>query len=128
MEQMIRSSAPVQAAVQAVMASLRHQTHARALIVGLSLGGYVAMASAHDRPQEIAGLVLSGCCLDYRGAPGILSWLDSSLVTTLFSEDRLNRMQAKALRSQFPAALIELDTFTHQVRTFAKRLSAAPSR
>ena len=96
----------LQAAVQAVMESLRHQTPDRALMVGLSLGGYVAMACAHDHPQQIAGLVLSGCCIDYRGALGILSWLDSSLVTTLFAEDRLSRMQAKALRSRFPEALV----------------------
>ena len=73
----------LKAAVQAVMESLRQQTRDRALIVGLSIGGYVAMACAHDHPQKIAGLVLSGCCIDYRGPIGILSWLDSSIVTTL---------------------------------------------
>ena len=97
----------LEAAVQAVMESLRQQTNDRALIVGLSLGGYVAMAYAHDRAQDIAGLVLSGCCIDYRGAIGILSWLDSSIVTTLFSEDRLTQMQEKALRSMFPEAVVE---------------------
>ncbi len=97
----------LEAAVQAVMESLRHQTNDRALIVGLSLGGYIAMACAHDHPQDIAALVLSGCCIDYRSAIGILSRLDSSLVTTLFSEDRLTRMQEKALRSMFPEALVE---------------------
>jgi pimeloyl-ACP methyl ester carboxylesterase len=97
----------LEAAVQAVMESLRRQTSDRALIVGLSLGGYVAMACAHNHGQEIAALVLSGCCIDYRGAIGILSWLDSSIVTTLFSEDRLSRMQAKALRSKFPEAVVE---------------------
>jgi pimeloyl-ACP methyl ester carboxylesterase len=93
----------LEAAVQAVMESLGQQTNDRALIVGLSLGGYVAMACA----QDIVGLVLSGCCIDYRGAIGIFSWLDSSIVTTLFSEDRLTRMQEKALRSMFPAAVVE---------------------
>jgi pimeloyl-ACP methyl ester carboxylesterase len=97
----------LEAAIQAVMESLRHQSHDRALIVGLSLGGYIAMACAHEHPQEIAGLVLSGCCIDYRGALGFLSRLDSSFVTTLFSEDQLSRMQAKALRSRFPEALVE---------------------
>ncbi|MGZ3611180.1 MAG: alpha/beta fold hydrolase [Ktedonobacteraceae bacterium] len=97
----------LKAAVQAVMESLRQQTRDRALIVGLSLGGYVAMACAHDHPQKIAGLVLSGCCIDYRGPIGILSWLDSSIVTTLISEGRLSRMQEKALRSKFPEALVE---------------------
>ena len=94
-------------AVRVVIESLRYQTRNRALIVGLSLGGYVAMACAHEHPQEIVGLVLSGCCIDYRGAIGLLSRLDSSLVTMLFSEDRLSRMQAKALRSKFPDALVE---------------------
>ena len=97
----------LEAAAQAVMESLRQQTNERALIVGLSLGGYVAMACAHEHSQEIAGLVLSGCSIDYRGAIGILSWLDSSIVTTFFSEDRLSRMQAKTLRSMFPEALVE---------------------
>lgn len=94
-------------AVQAVMESLNYQTHHRALIVGLSLGGYIAMACAYDHAQQIAGPVLSGCCIDYRGALGILSWLDSAIVTTLFSEDRLTRMQEKALRSKFPDTLVE---------------------
>lgn len=97
----------LEVAVQVVIESLRHQTGKQALIVGLSLGGYVAMACAHEHPQEIVGLVLSGCCIDYRGAIGLLSRLDSSLVTMLFSEDRLSRMQAKALRSKFPDALVE---------------------
>jgi pimeloyl-ACP methyl ester carboxylesterase len=94
-------------AVRVVIESIRYQTRNQALIVGLSLGGYVAMACAHEHPQEIVGLVLSGCCIDYRGAIGLLSRLDSSLVTMLFSEDRLSRMQAKALRSKFPDALVE---------------------
>lgn len=92
-------------AVQTVMASLRSQTGA--LVVGLSLGGYVAMACARDHPQEIAALVLSGCCIDYRGAIGVLSQLDSTIATKLFSEERLRQMQEKTLRSMLPEALIE---------------------
>lgn len=94
-------------ACQMVMESLKQETSARALIVGLSLGGYVAMACAHEYPQDIAGLVLSGCCIDYWGVLGFLSRLDSSLVTTLFSEQRLTRMQEKALRGQFPEDIVE---------------------
>ena len=94
-------------ACQIVMGNLKQETTERALIVGLSLGGYVAMACAHDYPQNIAGLVLSGCCIDYRGILGFLSRLDSSLVTTLFSEQRLTRMQEKALRGRLPENIIE---------------------
>jgi pimeloyl-ACP methyl ester carboxylesterase len=97
----------LKAAVQAVMECLQEQAHDRALIEGLSLGGYVAIACAHDHPHEVAGLVLSGCCIDYHGPIGILSWLDSSIVTKLFSETRLSRMQEKTLRSMFPEAVIK---------------------
>jgi pimeloyl-ACP methyl ester carboxylesterase len=139
-------------ACQTVIESLRQETHERALIVGLSLGGYVAMACAHAYTQDIAGLMLSGCCIDYRGIFGLLSRLDSTLVTTLFPEHRLTRMQEKALLGQFPKNIIEpqlkagffwkampqiikqanhlcnLDqpeAFTQQVRILAQRLSAA---
>ncbi len=50
----------LKAAVQAVMESLRQQTDDRALIVGLSLGGYVAMAYAHD---HILRRLPGWCCL-----------------------------------------------------------------
>lgn len=33
----------------------------RALVVGLSLGGYVAIAHAARRPEQVAGLVAAGC-------------------------------------------------------------------
>lgn len=94
-------------ASQFIIDSLKEQTQERALIVGLSLGGYVAMACAHEHPQNISGLVLSGCCIDYRGVIGFLSRLDSSLVTKLFSEQRLTHMQEKSLRGQFPESVIE---------------------
>ncbi|GAA2719792.1 alpha/beta fold hydrolase [Cellulomonas aerilata] len=34
----------------------------RALVVGLSLGGYVAVAHAARRPEQVAGLVAAACC------------------------------------------------------------------
>lgn len=94
-------------ACQTVIESLRQETADRALIVGLSLGGYVAMACAYQYPQDIAGLVLSGCCIDYQGILGLLSRLDSTLATTFFSEHRLTQIQTKALRSQFAEESIE---------------------
>jgi pimeloyl-ACP methyl ester carboxylesterase len=36
-----------------------------ALLVGLSLGGYVSILAAVERRHLVAGLVLSGCCVDY---------------------------------------------------------------
>jgi pimeloyl-ACP methyl ester carboxylesterase len=37
------------------------------LVVGYSLGGYVAMRYATDLPQRTAGLLLAGCCADITG-------------------------------------------------------------
>lgn len=39
----------------------------RALVVGLSLGGYVAIDLAAQRPQAVAGLVLTGCSANPAG-------------------------------------------------------------
>lgn len=56
-------------------------THARgrALVAGLSLGGYVAIELARQHPGRVAGLVLSGCSVNFRGALGaylsVVSWL-----------------------------------------------------
>ncbi|MBV8636455.1 MAG: alpha/beta hydrolase [Candidatus Eremiobacteraeota bacterium] len=37
------------------------------LVVGYSLGGYVAMEYSAHYPQHTAGLVLAGCAMDYEG-------------------------------------------------------------
>src|SRR4051794_24572808 len=38
---------------------------APSVLIGLSLGGYVAMAAVEQRPSIAAGLVLSGCSIDF---------------------------------------------------------------
>jgi pimeloyl-ACP methyl ester carboxylesterase len=95
------------AAVQAVADAIDAAAGGRAVVAGLSLGGYVAMAHAARYPQQVAGLVLSGCSIDYRGAIGVLSRLDAWLVLRLFSERRLLGMQDKALRRMFPDDLAD---------------------
>lgn len=37
------------------------------LVVGYSLGGYVAMEYSARHPEQTAGLVLAGCAMDYEG-------------------------------------------------------------
>jgi pimeloyl-ACP methyl ester carboxylesterase len=45
------------------------------VLVGLSLGGYVSILLARDRPQLARGLVLSGCCVDYsRGGQRVVAF------------------------------------------------------
>ncbi len=55
----------VQAAIEAEIPS------GRAVIVGLSLGGYVAIDMAEAHPERVAGLVLAGCSGE---AFGPMSW------------------------------------------------------
>jgi len=51
----------------------------RAVVVGLSLGGYVSMRLAARHPERVAGLVLASCSADPRGMSAlsfrILAWL-----------------------------------------------------
>jgi pimeloyl-ACP methyl ester carboxylesterase len=46
----------------------RETGHRRATIVGLSLGGYVAIEAARRHPDVVAGLVLAGCSREPRRA------------------------------------------------------------
>jgi pimeloyl-ACP methyl ester carboxylesterase len=46
-----------------------------ALVVGQSLGGYVAVKYAARRPARVAGLVLSGASADYQGMLGVTTWV-----------------------------------------------------
>lgn len=49
----------------------------RALLVGHSLGGYVAMLYAERRPEHVAGLALDGCSVAFRGWTGRLTRLSA---------------------------------------------------
>ncbi|MGZ3496734.1 MAG: alpha/beta fold hydrolase [Vulcanimicrobiaceae bacterium] len=56
-------------AVQGLLRHIINDVFGRrpALVVGYSLGGYVAMQLAHDAPERTAGLVLADCTLDLTG-------------------------------------------------------------
>lgn len=78
----------------------------RAVLVGLSLGGYVAMDVAAAQPDLVRGLVLSGATaepdglrsLPYRG----LAWAMSR-----FDGPALDALNARFFRTRFPAAIAE---------------------
>lgn len=77
-----------------------------AVVVGLSLGSYVAMAYAREHPEQVSGLVLSGCCMDYR-LWGRLSALDAWLVLRIVGAERVRKMQERTLRGMLSPELAE---------------------
>lgn len=78
----------------------------RAIVVGLSLGGYVAMTLAARRPDSVRGLVIAGATLDPVGLAAIpfgvlasaLAWRDGR------AADRFSRW---FFRARYPAAIAD---------------------
>lgn len=93
-------------AVRDVVALIDDHAPGGALLVGLSLGGYVAMAVAAQAPQRTTGLVLSGCSVVYRGLLGGLARINA-LLLKLYSERWLTRMNERTLRHLLTPSLAE---------------------
>lgn len=68
-------SFPFDAAVRILDDLRRDEVDEPALVVGQSLGGYVAVEYAARRPARVAGLVLSGASADYQGVLGATTWV-----------------------------------------------------
>jgi pimeloyl-ACP methyl ester carboxylesterase len=68
----------METAIQRLAALIDREGAGRAIVVGLSLGGYVSMRLASLHPHRVAGLVLASCTADPRGMPAlgfrILGW------------------------------------------------------
>lgn len=78
----------------------------RAVVVGLSLGGYVAMALAARQPERVRGLVLAGATAE---PVGVRSLPYRALAVALDRLDGpgLGRLNAWFFRSRYPAAIAE---------------------
>lgn len=51
----------LEAAVANLLAAIEVEANGRAVVVGLSLGGYVAMTVAGLHPERVRGLIIAGC-------------------------------------------------------------------
>lgn len=67
------------AALHEIETAIQHAGVGPALLVGLSLGGYVSMAFARRHPERTAGLVLAGCSVSFEGTLGLLTRVSASL-------------------------------------------------
>jgi len=81
-------------------------TGGRAVMVGLSLGGYVAMALAARQPTLVRGLVLSGATAEPVGARS-LPFLALATLMDRIEVNLLDRINAAFFRSRYPARIAE---------------------
>jgi pimeloyl-ACP methyl ester carboxylesterase len=78
----------------------------RAVVVGLSLGGYVAMALAARQPQRIRGLVLAGASAEPVGLRS-LPYRALAVALDRFEGPALTRLNAWFFRTRYPAEIAE---------------------
>jgi pimeloyl-ACP methyl ester carboxylesterase len=78
----------------------------RAILVGLSLGGYVAIDTADRHPERVTGLVLSGCSAEPAG-PGVLPFLALAWLLERGRAEMLERANRWYFRLRYPARIAE---------------------
>ncbi|WP_367650619.1 alpha/beta fold hydrolase [Nocardioides sp. zg-1308] len=76
------------------------------VLVGHSLGGFVAMAYAAERGPRLDGLVLAGCSATPTG-PGAAVYRGVAALTERIGPERMTRVNNRVLRRLYPAELIE---------------------
>lgn len=84
------------AAVEEIEKYITTNINGSVIIVGLSLGGYVAIAYARRHTNQVNKLILSGCCVQYFGFTGFLAKV-SSLLTRSISNQYFEKLQKKFL-------------------------------
>lgn len=94
-------------AVHAIVQLLEEREVTDIVLVGESLGGYLALSLAGTCADRLRGLVLSGCTLNPDGLTGNALRVYAGLtdrVIRLLGRDRMHSMTLAALRRSFPHA------------------------
>jgi pimeloyl-ACP methyl ester carboxylesterase len=78
----------------------------RAVVVGLSLGGYVAMELAARQPERVRGLVLAGATAEPTGVRS-LAYRALAVAMDRLDGPALNRLNAWFFRTRYSAAIAE---------------------
>jgi pimeloyl-ACP methyl ester carboxylesterase len=77
----------------------------QALLVGISLGGYVAMAFARRYPARVPGLVVASASRDMTGFTGRWMRLVGTAMPRVISESILMSRASQALEKQLPTPI-----------------------
>jgi pimeloyl-ACP methyl ester carboxylesterase len=94
-------------AAAAVAAAIRAETpDGRAIVVGLSLGGYVAMTLAAREPDLVRGLVVSGASAEPVGLLTVPFGVFAAVMDGV-ADERLDRLNAWFFRRRYPPAIAE---------------------
>jgi pimeloyl-ACP methyl ester carboxylesterase len=95
------------AAVETVYGAITRHTAGRALVVGLSLGGWVAIEHAHRHPETVSALALVGCSRNLTGALGFYLRTVAGLMRRGVLRQSPQRIEEKT-RRLFPPSLRDL--------------------
>lgn len=94
-------------AVDLVAATIREQAaDGRAVVVGLSLGGYVAITLAATYPELVRGLVIAGASAEPAGVRA-LAFRTLAAALARLDGPRLDRLSSWSFRSRYPASIAE---------------------
>jgi pimeloyl-ACP methyl ester carboxylesterase len=100
-------------AVETVHDAIARHAGARAIVVGLSLGGWVSIEHAHRHPETVSALVLVGCSRNLTGGLGIYLRTVAGLMRRGLMHQSPERIEEKT-RRLFPPSL--RDVADEQVR------------
>src|SRR5262245_39787199 len=95
------------ASVQTLADIILQETRGRALVAGLSLGGYIAIELAQRHPDLVQGLILSGCSLNFMGALGLYLKAASGLMRRGWLKQSRTQAEEKT-RRLFPPSLADV--------------------
>jgi pimeloyl-ACP methyl ester carboxylesterase len=93
-------------AADSVAESIAATRPGRAIVVGLSLGGYVAMELASRMPDRVAGLVLAGATAEPVGLRTV-PYRALAMALTDLPQGPLDRLNAWFFRARYPASIAE---------------------
>jgi pimeloyl-ACP methyl ester carboxylesterase len=96
----------LEGAANTVADVIEREAGGQAIVVGLSLGGYVAMELAARRPELVSGLVLAGATAEPRFPRSLLFRALVALYAAV-PDAALRRGQAWSFRRRYPSAVSE---------------------